>query len=386
MPRRWQMSKQKTKKREKTVSAVPERDFKNLFYRKLTETHLFYEVGRIIASELEPAELIQKIIATIGKTVSFEDASVYIVKKDLTGLEPIYFHNPLLQSRMTEAIYFDNGAPGTIAAGGEPFFLDDTALFESFLHHPDERKEHGSYIGVPLKNENRIVGVMGFSHSKTAAFRVEDFDLLRTLSHLISAGLEKAELFKKTLELSRVDELTGLLNYRVLIEKLEEEIRRKLRTGREFSFIMIDIDDFKHINDRYGHLEGSRLIAQMGPLLKAACRTGSTDTCFRYGGEEFSILLAETDVNEALAVAERVRKSVEDYPFTVKVAHPLEKVTVSLGISTLDGGNIKTTPELIREADIALYRSKALGKNRVTCYCDTYTMPGVKADGEHGPL
>jgi diguanylate cyclase (GGDEF)-like protein len=287
---------------------------------------------------------------------------------------------------MTEAIYFDNGAPGTIAAGGEPFFLDDTALFESFLHHPDERKEHGSYIGVPLKNENRIVGVMGFSHSKTAAFRVEDFDLLRTLSHLISAGLEKAELFKKTLELSRVDELTGLLNYRVLIEKLEEEIRRKLRTGREFSFIMIDIDDFKHINDRYGHLEGSRLIAQMGPLLKAACRTGSTDTCFRYGGEEFSILLAETDVNEAIAVAERVRKSVEDYPFTVKVAHPLEKVTVSLGISTLDGGNIKTTPELIREADIALYRSKALGKNRVTCYCDTYTMPGVNAEGENGPL
>jgi diguanylate cyclase (GGDEF)-like protein len=379
------MPKQKTKKREKTVSDAPERDFKNLFYRKLTETHLFYEVGRIIASELEPAELIQKIIATIGKTVIFEDASVYMVKKDLTGLEPIYFHNPLLQSRMTEAIYFDNGAPGTIAAGGEPFFLDDTALFESFLHHPDERREHGSYIGVPLKNENRIVGVMGFSHSKTAAFRVEDFDLLRTLSHLISAGLEKAELFKKTLELSRVDELTGLLNYRVLIEKLEEEIRRKLRTGREFSFIMIDIDDFKHINDRYGHLEGSRLIAQMGPLLKAACRTGSTDTCFRYGGEEFSILLAETDVNEALAVAERVRKSVEEYPFTVKVAHPLERVTVSLGISTLNGGNIKTTPELIREADIALYRSKALGKNRVTCYCDTYTMPGVKADAEHEP-
>jgi diguanylate cyclase (GGDEF)-like protein len=379
------MPKQKTKKGKEVSSAAPERDFKNLFYRKLTETHLFYEVGRIIASELEPAELIQKIIATIGKTVIFEDASVYIVKKDLTGLEPIYFHNPLLQSRMTEAIYFDNGAPGTIAAGGEPFFLDDTALFESFLHHPDERMEHGSYIGVPLKNENRIVGVMGFSHSKTAAFRVEDFDLLRTLSHLISAGLEKAELFKKTLELSRVDELTGMLNYRVLIEKLEEEIRRKLRTGREFSFIMIDIDDFKHINDRYGHLEGSRLIAQMGPLLKAACRTGSTDTCFRYGGEEFSILLAETDVNEALAVAERVRKSVEDYPFTVKVAHPLERVTVSLGISTMDGGGVKTTPELIREADIALYRSKALGKNRVTCFCDSYTMPGVKNDAENEP-
>jgi len=361
-------------------SSVAARDFKTLFYRKLTETHLFYEVGKIIASELEPTELIQKIVAIIGKTIVFHDASVYIVKKDLTGLEPILLHNPLLQSKMTEAIYFDNGAPGTIAASGEPLFLDDTALFDGFLHHPDEQKEYGSYIGIPLKNENRIVGVMGFSHSKTAAFRVEDFDLLRTLSHLISAGLEKAELFRKTLELSRVDELTGMLNYRVLIEKLDEEVRRKLRTGREFSFIMIDIDDFKRINDRYGHLEGSRLIAQMGPLLKAACRTGSTDTCFRYGGEEFSILLAETDIKEALAVAERVRKSVDEYPFTVKASHPNEVVTVSLGVATMDGDSMKPVSELIHEADIALYRSKSLGKNRVTCYCDTLTMPGVKVD------
>ncbi|MGE5173854.1 MAG: diguanylate cyclase [Betaproteobacteria bacterium] len=376
------MPKPKRPTQKKGKETAPERDFKTLFYRKLTETHLFYEVGRIIASELEPTELIQKIIATIGKTINFEDASVYIVKKDLTGLEPIYLHNPLLQSRMTDSIFFDNGAPGAIAAGGEPLFLDDTALFESFLHHPDERKEQGSYVGIPLKDENRIVGVMGFSHSKTAAFRVEDFDLLRTLSHLISAGLEKAELFKKTLELSRVDELTGLLNYRVLIEKLEEEIRRKLRTGREFSFIMIDIDDFKRINDRYGHLEGSRLIAQIGPLLKAACRTGSTDACFRYGGEEFSILLAETEVDEALAVAERVRKSVEEYPFTVKVAHPYEKVTVSLGVATMQEGSMKTTPELIHEADIALYRSKELGKNRVTCYRNTFSMPGFRIDSE----
>ncbi len=378
------MPKPRIQKGSKSSKSAPERDFKALFYRKLTENHLFYEVGKIIASELEPSDLIQKIVTTIGKTINFDNASVYVVKKDLTGLSPLYLHDPLLQSRMSESIFFDNGAPGAIAAGGEPIFLDDTAIFESFLHHPDERKDHGSYIGIPLKNENRIVGVMGFSHTRPTAFRVEDFDLLRTLSHLISAGLEKAELFKKTLELSRVDELTGLLNYRVLIEKLEEEIRRKQRTGREFSFIMIDIDDFKRINDRYGHLEGSRLIAQIGPLLKAACRTGSTDTCFRYGGEEFSILLAETDAVEALAVAERVRKSVEDYPFTVKVAHPYEKVTVSLGVATMEEEGLKTTPELIHEADIALYRSKAMGKNKVTCYCDAFKMPGFNVDSGQG--
>jgi diguanylate cyclase (GGDEF)-like protein len=225
---------------------------------------------------------------------------------------------------------------------------------------------------------------MGFSSSGPEVFRVEDLDTIRTLSPLISAGFEKAELFRKTLELSRIDELTGLLNYRVLMEKLAEEVRRKIRTGREFAFVMIDIDDFKRVNDRYGHLEGSRLIAQMGPLLKAACRTGSTDTCFRYGGEEFSILLAETDADEAIAVAERVRKSVEDYPFTVKVAHPFEKVTVSLGVATMEPDGMKTTPELIHEADIALYRSKAMGKNQVTCYCSAFKMPGFNVNTDLG--
>jgi len=370
-------TKTKAKKSERKDST---HDFKTLFYQKLTETHLFYEVGKIIASELEPLELISKIMASIGKSVAFEDASAYIVKKDMTGLEAIYFHNPQLQPKIHETVYFDNGAPGMIATSGEPIFLEDTALFDSYLHHPDEKKEQGSYIGIPLKNENRIEGMMGFSHRKTSAFQVKDFDLLRTLSHLISTGLEKAELFKKALELSRIDELTGLLNYRVLLEKLEEEVKRQVRTGSEFSFIMIDIDDFKRINDRYGHLEGSRLIAQIGPLLKAAVRTGSTDTCFRYGGEEFSVLLAETDINEAMAVAERVRQSVEEYPFTLKVLHPYERVTVSLGVSTKDQDSIKTISDVIHESDVALYRSKALGKNRVTSYCQSLTMPGEQSD------
>jgi len=379
------MAKPKNSNEKKGGKTSRDRDFKTLFYQKLTETHLFYDVGKIIASELEPSELIQKIMVSIGKAVTFEDASVYMVKKDLTGLESVYFHSASAQSRQPAAIYFNDGAPGEIAASGEPLILDDTALHEGFLHYPDEDRDHGSYIGIPLKNENRIVGVMGFSHGKKSAFRVEDFDLLRTLSHLISAGLEKAELFRKTLELARVDELTGLLNYRVLLEKLEEEVRRMERTGREFAFVMIDIDDFKRINDRYGHLEGSRLIAQMGPLLRTACRTGSTDTCFRYGGEEFSVLLAETNREEALAVAERVRKSVEEFPFSVKIAHPFEKVTVSLGVSTMNKkeGTLKTLPELIHESDVALYRSKATGKNRVTCYIETLTMPGANLDAEH---
>jgi diguanylate cyclase (GGDEF)-like protein len=377
------MSKQTTVKSKTHAPTPPVRDYKPFFYSKFTETHLFCEVGRIIASELEPSELIQKIIASIGKAVRFEEASVYLVKKDLTGLIPIYFHTPLLQPRMSEPIYLDNGAPGAIAANGEPLFLDNAVHYEAFLHHPEESRKPGSYFGIPLMNDNRIVGIMGFSHSKPSAFSVEDFDLLRTLSHTISAGLEKAELFKRTLDIARSDELTGMLNYRVLLEKLEEEAGRQVRTGRDFSFIMIDIDDFKRVNDRYGHLEGSRVIAQIGALLREQFRTGSTDSCFRYGGEEFSILLGETGIDMALKLAERVRKAVEDYPFTLKSLHPFEVLTVSLGVATKQKGDNKTIPGLIQESDVALYRSKSLGKNRVTGYTADLTMPGAKLDAEH---
>ncbi len=365
----------KTTQQDPEERRVERRDVKELFYRKLTETHLFFEIGKIIASELEPIDLIQKIISVVRKTVRFQDAVVYIARKDMTGLDPFFSSGPLFKNVALEPIYLDNGAPGMIAANGEPLFLEDVSRFDGFLHFPDEREKTGSYMGIALKSDARIVGTMGFSNPDSRSFRVEDLDLLRILSPLISAGLEKAELFKKTLELSRIDELTGLFNYRVLMEKLDEELRRRARSGRDFSFIMIDIDNFKRVNDRYGHLEGSRLLAQMGPLFKSSCRAGSLDTCYRYGGEEFSILLPETALKDAHAVAERVRQAVEEYPFTLKAVHPDEKITISLGVSTVTAGGAKTALDLIREADTALYRSKAEGKNRALYYREGDCMP-----------
>ena len=363
------------------------RDYKPFFLSKLTEAHLFSEVGRVIASELEPVELIRKVIAILIRSIPFDDASVYIVKTDLTELVPIFFLDPALGRSACRAVYFDNGAPGEIAANGEPLYLTDCSHEEdTFLHHPDEPLRPGSYMGMPLKNDSRILGVMGFSNRRPGAFTVEQFDLLRALSYTISAGLEKAELFRKAVESARSDELTGLLNYRVLLEMLDQEFGRQVRTGRDFSFIMIDIDDFKRVNDRYGHLEGSRALAQLGALLRDTFRTGSTDTCFRYGGEEFSILLTETVFDTALMVAERLRKVIEDYPFTLKAAHPDAVLTVSLGVSTMRKGDSKTIFGLINEADLALYRSKTLGKNRVTGFSPDLTMPGSATDAHrHQP-
>lgn len=358
----------------------PRRDVKTLFYRKLAETHLYFEVGKIIASELEPSDLVQRVMNVIRNSVPFQNASLHLLRKDMTMLDPFFASGPLFEGVPLEPLYLDNGAPGTMAATGEPLYLSDVSHYEGFLHFPDEREKRGSFIGIVLASDARVIGTMGFSHADPGAFRVEDFDILRILSPLISAGLEKAELFKKTLELSRTDELTGLFNYRVLREKLDEELRRRARSGRDFSFIMIDIDDFKKVNDRFGHLEGSRLLAQLGPVLRSSCRAGSLDTCFRYGGEEFSVLMPETTIGDAKVVAERMRKAIEEYPFTLKTAHPDAKVTVSLGVSSLENKSAKSIADLIQEADVALYRSKSAGKNRVTLFRPGDSMPGEKKD------
>lgn len=356
------------------------RDYKHLFICKLTEAHLFSEVGRIIASELEAPELLRKVVAVLSRSVPFDGASVYLVTKELTGLMPVFILDPVPDCAAFQVISFGSGAPGEVAAKEEPLFLNDCSRRHTFLQHPDETKRPGSYIGLPLKNDARLVGVMGFSNIQPGAFTVEQFDLLRVLSCTVSAGLDKADLFRKTLESARFDELTGLLNYRMLLEMLDQEFGRQVRTGREFSFIMFDIDDFKRINDRYGHLEGSRVLAQLGALLRDTFRTGSTDACFRYGGEEFSILLTETGFETAMMVAERLRKAIEEYPFTLKGMHPDEVLTVSLGVSSMRKGDSKTIFGLINEADLALYRSKAAGKNRMTGFSPDLSMPGVHPD------
>ena len=371
----------KSSKKQPEEHGDKRQDVKRLFYRKLAETHLFFEVGKVIGSELEPSELIQKIIEAIRTLVPFENVSAYLSRRDLSGLTPAFSFGPLFEGVVLEPIYLDNGAPGVMAASGEPLYLTNTATFEDFLHFPAERGRDGSFIGVVLNSDSRVIGTIGFGRAEAGAFRVEDFDILRIISPLISAGLEKAELFMKTLELARVDELTGLYNYRVMKEKLDEEMRRRARSGRDFSFIMIDIDDFKRVNDRYGHLEGSRLLAQLGPLIRASCRAGSLDICFRYGGEEFSVLLPETKIGDAQGVAERIRQAVEGYPFTFKALHPDEQLTISLGVSAMGESRDKAVSDLIHEADVALYRAKGAGKNKVVVFRSGDTIPGGGPQG-----
>jgi diguanylate cyclase (GGDEF)-like protein len=195
--------------------------------------------------------------------------------------------------------------------------------------------------------------------------------VLDSIAPQIAVAVDRMSLREKIGEfaqLSITDPLTGLLNRRYIEERLIEEINRFGRSGEPLSFLMIDVDEFKSYNDRFGHPAGDEALRMVGTILKETVR--GADVAARYGGEEFSVLLPETSSSEAMVIADRIRSLVEQTEF------PHRRVTISLGIATVSES--LATPEALKSAaDKALYRAKGQGRNNVQIF------DPVKDGGDH---
>lgn len=177
-------------------------------------------------------------------------------------------------------------------------------------------------------------------------------------------ALQRAELEKLNLVLenqSITDDLTGLYNHRHILLLTDKEIERAKRYGRQLSGIMIDSDDFKSINDLYGHLTGDSVLRQLAEVLKRSVR--NVDIVGRFGGDEFVVLLPEASNDAARAVAERILQSVRQYPF--KTARDYVSMTVTLGVFSTQGGKDLDRSIFLDRIDRAMFRAKEEGKNRI---------------------
>jgi diguanylate cyclase (GGDEF)-like protein len=165
-------------------------------------------------------------------------------------------------------------------------------------------------------------------------------------------------------ELAATDPLTGLANRRTLMSSLEREFRRSQRNGAPLALLMVDVDNFKRVNDRFGHQQGDRVLESVAGVLREHLRP--YDLAARFGGEEFCLLLPETSLEEAVRAGQRVRQTVSELTFSGPLV-PL-RLTVSLGAAVFPGSEIATTEDLIRASDQALYRAKAAGRNRLETF------------------
>lgn len=217
-----------------------------------------------------------------------------------------------------------------------------------------------SLIIAPLLHEGRVIGTLRIHSAQSQTFTNDDLRVLDTIAVLASSALSNALLYEQTKELSIRDSLTGLFVRRYFYERLKEEHRRYLLNQRPVSLLMCDLDHFKGCNDAHGHAVGDLVLIHFAEVVKGLSENAVVAA--RYGGEEFAILLPETGKDEAVRLAEHLRKTIEDSPIDVRREKIV--VTVSIGVASIPADTLDYE-ELVQKADQALYAAKREGRNRI---------------------
>lgn len=224
-----------------------------------------------------------------------------------------------------------------------------------------------SSISLPLVNEGKVLGCASLNSDRSNAFDAQALQFFSLITYQVTSSMKHSQVISSMKDMAIYDTLTHLYNRGHLDHVLEEEFRNSSLKKQPLSIIMVDIDHFKAINDRYGHDEGDKALVHIASLLKASLR--KHDIVARFGGEEFLVILPRTIMKDAVVIAERIRRSVETTPLSAGD----EKIhlTVSLGIAAIPAIWPDSKEEFTKCADTALYEAKNKGRNRVCFYVPT---------------
>jgi diguanylate cyclase (GGDEF)-like protein len=222
-----------------------------------------------------------------------------------------------------------------------------------------------------LVNEGKVWGCASLNSDRSNAFDAQALQFFSLITYQMTSSMKHSQVISSMKDMAIYDTLTRVYNRRHLDQVLEEEFRNSCIKKQPLSIVMADIDNFKAINDRYGHDEGDRALIHIASLLKASLR--KYDIVARFGGEEFLVVLPRAIMKDAVVIAERIRRSIEATP----LAAGDEKIhlTVSLGIAAIPAVWPDSKEELIKFADTALYEAKDKGRNRVCFYVPTKDSP-----------
>jgi diguanylate cyclase (GGDEF)-like protein len=228
-----------------------------------------------------------------------------------------------------------------------------------------EAADAESALVLPLFVKGRVLGSLQLFSSRIENFTEDDAHLLWTLALVSENLLTREQANEGLLRFAFTDYLTGLRTRGYFEQQLDLEVKRSDRKEEQFSLLMVDIDHFKSLNDNHGHHVGDQVLRQVTSLLVKDMR--EVDTVARYGGEEFVIILPETSEQEAISVAQRLRRAVQNFNFQIEGLEGHERLTISIGIAVY-GRDADGRQKLIEYADAALYAAKSHGRNQVLPY------------------
>jgi diguanylate cyclase (GGDEF)-like protein len=305
-------------------------------------------------------------------------ASGSIMMLDQAGgnlkIEAVKGMNPQVARNMT--IKAGAGIAGKVLSSGNPLVVNDIETDQRIGYPNRPRFRTKSFISYPIRLRDLTIGVINLADKENNAIFTEDdlkilgpFITHATVMIERSRSLERNSLLER---LSVTDPLTGLYNRRFQVRRMEEELSRSTRQETSLTVMLIDLDNFKMYNDLCGHVAGDRALKKIADILRESVR--EMDVVTRYGGEEFCVILPGTTKKESLFVAERIRREVEKEIFPGEENLPSGSLTASIGISSFpeDGA---TPNALVNSSDIALYRAKSQGRNRIVLYSAELMTP-----------
>jgi diguanylate cyclase (GGDEF)-like protein len=315
----------------------------------------------------EPAQTYSSILTQAAELVKAERGSLLLFDESANTLTMTASRGIRASISEVGPIAMGEGIAGSVLSEGRPMVASIDDLGRSSL--PERGYKTKTFISYPISIGSRRFGVLNLA-DKTGggAYDANDLSVIELVAPQIALAIERAAWQQRANQfqvMSITDPLTGLHNRRYLEARLAEELSRSKRYDYPLSFMMIDIDDFKVYNDQNGHQAGDRALEITAQCLRAALR--KVDVASRYGGEEFSILLPQTDLKEAGVIADRIRRKINDTSFTHGKSQPLGAVTVSIGLSAFSPA-LDSAEAMVRAADRALYHAKSHGKNRAYAY------------------
>jgi diguanylate cyclase (GGDEF)-like protein len=332
--------------------------------REAGEIAVFQELGKALTSSLQLDQVLRTIMEKIDEFLRPDNWSLLLLDE---AKQELYFElavGTASQALKDVRVKMGQGIAGWVAQHGETVVVPDTSKDTRFFSQVDEKTktETQSIVAVPVKFRETCLGVIELINCiGPDGFDPRDLKLLEALSDFAAIALENARHVKRIHELTITDDCTTLYNARHMSFILETEIYRSQRYNYEFSLIFIDLDHFKQVNDTQGHLVGSRLLAEIGNSLKAHCRL--IDFAFRYGGDEFVLLLPQTSKENAMNVARRLHKLIREA--TWLSADGLDiKLTASMGVASYPVDS-RTKEGLLHLADEAMYLVKNTNRDSV---------------------
>lgn len=329
---------------------------------RVEQLSFLYALGRELSRELDPDPLLARLCALVVEKLGVPELSVILIAEGGYARVAASIGFPVEAVETARAFKLDGSVSAEAAAAREPIYVPDLANDARRISYRTPRGDRGSLLCVPVIYQDRVLGTLNFSSPERDAFPASRRELLVATANQAALALANAQLFRTTLELARTDGLTGVANRRALEGRLEVEWSARERHGGALSVLMLDLDHFKVYNDAHGHPQGDELLRRIARVLEASIRR--SDGLARYGGEEFAVVLPRTDKAQALNVAEKLRRSVEQTDFERGLHQPLGRITVSIGVATAPD-DATSIHELIHAADTALFAAKGAGRNAV---------------------